>query len=474
MATISSLGIGSGLDVNSLVTQLMAIERKPLDTMLAKQTTINSKISAMGTVKSLVSSLQTAALGLGVDLGAKFNNVKVLSSNPAFTALKGTVADTTVASATVGTTAASGSYALNVTQLAQSQILNTAQAPAVVAGTLSIAMAGGAAVPVTVGATDSLATIAANINANTTLNPTASPKVKASVIDNRLVLESVNTGAANTITVAATAGLEAFDTSTVTTPASVGPPAVSAVMAVTTARTALDATFSLNGISLTRSSNTVSDALTGVTLSLSKTSAGTPTTLTVGNDSAALLNAAQSFVTAFNSANSSMSSLSAYNPTTKTGSILNGDTSLGSVQSQLRRALTTTPASLKGGSYEQLSKLGIRTLADGSLSLDSTVLQTAFDANPSGVAAAMAAWGSGINTLATSQVSSTGLISGHISSFTKMVSDIDSQSITMQYRLDKTQARMKAQYSSLDTTVSSMNSTSSYLTQALASIAKNA
>src|ERR1035437_6136485 len=114
VGTMSSPGIGSGLDVNSIVSQLMAIERQPLDAILATQSGLNTKISALGNLKSLVATLQTSASGLG--------------TASTFTVLNGTVADSSIASATVDTTkASSGSYSLNVAQLAQAQILNTAQ-----------------------------------------------------------------------------------------------------------------------------------------------------------------------------------------------------------------------------------------------------------------------------------------------------------------------------------------------------------
>ena len=434
VGTMSSPGIGSGLDVNSIVSQLMAIERQPLDAILATQSGLNTKISALGNLKSLVATLQTSASGLGT------------ASN--FTVLNGTVADSAIASATVDTTkASSGSYSLNVGQLAQAQILNTAQAPGIVAGTLSISVGSGLATPVAVGAGDSLTTIRDTINADATLKT----QVKASVIDNRLVLESLSSGAANTISVTGSTGLSAFNTAN-----------------LATARTAQDAMFTLNGISVQRSSNTVSDALTGVTLNLSNISSGTPTTLTVATNSSTLVTAVQQFATAFNAVNSSVRTLTAYDPTNKVAGALNGDSATSSVQDQLRRALNATPASLKGGAYDQLTKLGISTATDGSLTVDATKLQTAFDADPSGVAKAMAAYGTAMNTVTTSQIGDSGLITGHINSFNSEVKDIDNQTISMNYRLTQTETRLKAQFSSLDTLVSSMNSTSSYLTQQLA------
>jgi flagellar hook-associated protein 2 len=434
VGTITSAGIGSGLDVNSIVSQLMSIERQPLDALLTKQSGLNTKISALGNLKSLVATLQTSASGLGT------------ASN--FTVLNGTVADSSIASTTVDSTkASSGSYSLNVGQLAQAQILNTAQAPGIVAGTLSISVGSGLAKSVAVGASDSLTTIRDTINADATLKT----QIKASVVDNRLVLESLSSGASNTISVAGSTGLSAFDT-----------------VNLAPARAAQDAKFTLNGISVQRSTNAVSDALTGVTLNLTKISSGTPTTLTVGTDSSILVTAAQKFVTAFNAVNASIRSLTAYDATTKVAGTLNGDSATGSVQDQLRRALNSTPASLKGGADEQLSKLGIGTATDGSLTIDATKLQKAFDANPSGVAKAMAAYGTAMNTVTTAQIGASGLISGHIDSFNTSVKDINNQSISINYRLTQTEARLKAQFSSLDTLVSSMNSTSSYLTQQLA------
>lgn len=544
MASFSSPGIGSGLDVNSMVSQLLSIERKPIDVLLYRQSGLKAKVSALGTLKSLVASLETA--------GQNLNKPTTLS------ALKGSVADTTVATATVGSTATAGSYALEVVKLAQSQIVNTASAPNVADGKLTVTVGANAAVDVTVAAGESLSTIASRINNDATLKT----QLKASVIDNRLVLESLSTGAANTISVDGVAtnggnGLDGFDTTQskaktqlsmpgtmvngqlsfavgVEAPVNIsvlatdtvtdlvnkinGDPTLSTQLnasesggklvlesriasvgftvagqedpsgtgldafdvtvaappaAMSEARAAQDAQVKLNGITLTRSSNTISDAITGVTLKLTKENAGTPTTLTVANDASAVTSAVEAFVKAFNDVNSNLRSSTAYDPTTKVAAALNGDSAARSVATQLRRTLNTVPSSLSGSAYAQLAKLGITTQTDGSLSFDSSKLQTAFETDPAAVVKAVAAYGAEVDAAASALNRTGGLIEGRVNGLNASVKDIDKRSVEMERRLTLTEARLKAQFSALDTLVSNMNKTSSFLTQQLANLPKS-
>src|SRR3989338_5450916 len=112
MASISSSGIGSGLDVNSLVTQLMALERQPLAALDKKEAGFQATLSAYGSLKGVLASFQAAMRGLS-DL-SKFRTVKA------------TPADSTLLTASASSAAVAGSYAVEVTQLAQSQKLAAA------------------------------------------------------------------------------------------------------------------------------------------------------------------------------------------------------------------------------------------------------------------------------------------------------------------------------------------------------------
>jgi flagellar hook-associated protein 2 len=434
---ISSPGVGSGLDVNGIVSKLMAVESLPLTALTTKATAFTAKISALGSLKSVLADLQAAANGL--------------NSGGNFTALNGTITDPTIATATPGNGAVAGTYSLEVLQLAQAQVVNTAINPGLVNGTLNIKVGAGTAVAVAVNGTDTLAVLSARINADSTLNT----QLKASVVDNRLVLESKTTGAANTITVAATAagggtGLAAFDT---------------ANLAV--ARAAQDANFKVNGIAITRTGNTVTDAVANVSLTLNKVTTSA-TQLNVGNDVSVVQTALTKMVAAYTAANNTIKNLGTYNLTTYQGSALAGDSALRSVQSQLRGALSAMPASLAGATVTTLSQLGVSMQKDGSMLLDAAKLQTAFTTDPTAVANAVVAYGTAMEATTKAMVNAGGLISSRIDGLNSSVKDIGNQKDALSARLATVEQRYRAEFSSLDMIMSSMTATSTFLTQQIA------
>ena len=106
---ITSAGIGSGLDVESIITGLMGIERKPLTALTTEKTAYQSKISAYGTLKSALTSFQTSVSALST--ASKFNAQTLTSSN------------TSVLTASSNGTATIGNYDITVSQLAKTQKL---------------------------------------------------------------------------------------------------------------------------------------------------------------------------------------------------------------------------------------------------------------------------------------------------------------------------------------------------------------
>lgn len=434
---ISSPGVGSGLDVNAIVSKLMSLERLPLTALVKKETAFTAKISALGSLKSVLAELQTAATAL--------------KSASAFTAFKGTVADAAIATATPGAGAVGGSYSLEVTKLAQAQIVHTVSNPAMVDGTLSIKVGAGAPVPIAVNSTDTLAALSDRINADSALNN----QLKASVVDNKLVLENKATGSGsvlvpNTITVSGTAGLENFTDAQ-----------------LTQARAAQDAEFKVNGIAITRASNTVTDAVPNVSLTLNKVTTSA-TELNVARDVSTVETALNSLVTAYNAANSVIKNLGTYNLTTFQGSVLAGDSALRSVQSQVRGALSTVPASLAGASVTVLSQLGVTMQKDGSMLLDAAQLKTAFATDPTAVANAVAAYGAALETTTKAMADDGGLVSSRIDGLNSSVKDIGARKDALALRLELVEKRYRAQYTSLDMLMSSMSATSSFLTQQIA------
>lgn len=385
MATISSLGAGSGMDLEALVTQLMTAEQAPLTQLAAKEAKVQTKITALGTFKGALSSFQTS--------------VKTLTSAASFLQSTAKISDTDIATVSSDKNAQVGSYSLEVTQLAQSQKLKTAAFTATTdsigTGTITVQLgsyssdgkftvnADKAATTITIDSTkNSLTGVRDAINA-------AGAGVKASIVNdgtgNRLVLSSTDTGLVNSMKITVsdadgnntdTAGLSrlAYDGSTG------GTANLSQVQA------AKNAEFTLDGLSITKASNTVTDAISGVTLTL-KAKTESAETITVGRDTASVTKLVQDFVKAYNTLNSSMKEMGSYtyDATTKTGSSgpLQGETTLRTAQSQLKSVLNGV---LGSGTYTRLSQVGVSFQKDGNLALDSTKLATALESKPAEVA----------------------------------------------------------------------------------------
>ena len=362
--TLSSAGIGSGLNVTSLVSQLMATQQQPLLNLQTQQATYQAEISAYGSLAGTLSTLQTDASNL--------------SSTNLYSAYTATASTSGFFTSSANATASAGSYGLAITNLAQANKLAsnthyaststtvgsgtvTFQFGTTTAGsppTFSPSATQGAQTLTIDSAHNSLAGISAAINS-------ANVGVTASVANDgsgyRLVLTSNNSGAANSLKVSTTGSLSAL---------SYDPTAGSNSMTQTVA--GKDAMFTLDGMAMTSASNTVTNAIQGVSLTLTQPTT-TPLTLTVAANTALIQSAVQSFVTDYNAAQASIKSLTAYNATTKTAAILTGDSTVMSVQTQLR-AILNTPLSTAGGGLNNLADVGITFNKDGTLALNTATL----------------------------------------------------------------------------------------------------
>ncbi len=362
--TLSSAGIGSGLNVTSLVSQLMATQQQPLLNLQTQQATYQAEISAYGSLAGTLSTLQTDASNL--------------SSANLYSAYTATASASGFFTSSANATASAGSYGLAITNLAQANKLAsnthyaststtvgsgtvTFQFGTTTAGsppTFSPSATQGAQTLTIDSAHNSLAGISAAINS-------ANVGVTASIANDgsgyRLVLTSNNSGAANSLKVSTTGSLSAL---------SYDPTAGSNSMTQTVA--GKDAMFTLDGMAMTSASNTVTNAIQGVSLTLTQPTT-TPLTLTVAANTALIQSAVQSFVTDYNAAQASIKSLTAYNATTKTAAILTGDSTVMSVQTQLR-AILNTPLSTAGGGLNNLADVGITFNKDGTLALNTATL----------------------------------------------------------------------------------------------------
>ena len=401
--TITSTGIGSGIDINGIVSKLMTVESLPLTQLATKEATFQGQITALGSLKGALSSFQTAMSGMST--AAQFN------------AVNATPADATVLTATAFSTATAGSYSVNVTALAQAQSLEAAGQTSptsaigtgasttinfqfgAISGTPSngifpngstftqdTSQAGGS---VTIDSSNnSLQGIRDAIN-NANIGVTASIVNDGSANPYRLVLTSTKTGANSdmNITVSGDTTLQSF----------LGyDPTTAANQHLVQTTSAQNAAFTVNGVSITSASNTVTTAIPGVTMNLLKQ--GASTTLAVARDTSAVQKAASDFVSAYNSLSSTLNSLSSYDATTSTAGPLLGDPTVLNIESQLRNTLNTPLAGLSGN-LTNLSQIGITLQKDGTMALDSTVLNSAISSNLSGITGLFASMGQSTDSL---------------------------------------------------------------------------
>ncbi|MEY8878086.1 MAG: flagellar filament capping protein FliD [Leptothrix sp. (in: b-proteobacteria)] len=478
MAAVSSAGIGSGLDVNSIVTQLMAVEKAPLQTLQKNASTIQSKISSYGTIQSDLSAMRDAALKLTQP--ATWGDTTAVSG------------DTSVVSATTDNTATAGNYSLTVQQLASAQTLASHAWPATVstvgAGTLRIEMgtwnsdqtgfapkSASSAVDVSVLATDSLADVRDKINA-------AKAGVMASIVNDasgsRLVMRSSDTGAANGFRVSATdedgnntdaSGLSAlaYDPS-------------SQVSSMSQTQAAKDAKATVNGLSVTSASNVLANVVDGVTLKLAKVSSA-PVDLAINSNTDSITTAITAFTTAYNNLSKYLASQTAYDAATKTAGTLQGDAGTTALRGAMRAIAGDTGGMT--GTLHRLADIGIQPQTDGSLSVDSTKLGNALSSKLSDVKALFANkdlttdtnngfatrfmhWGDNL-------LNSNGTITTRTDSLRRQVADNTKQQSDFNDRMTLVEARMRAQYTALDTQMASLNSLSSYVTQQITTMNKS-
>lgn len=450
---ISSTGIGSGLDVNTIVTQLMNAERGPIGILQTKQTVNNAKLSAYGTLKSAVSTFQTALKGLSsTGLGAR----------------TATSSSVTTIGVSAGTDAVPGSYAIEVSQLAKQYKLSSAghadAAASMGAGTMSIQVGSKAAVVIPAG-DYSLDGLSKAINA-------AQAGVSATIVNdgatNHLVITATDSGLANSVKITAGGGLGEFQFDPAAPP--VGP---APVMAQNQA--GQDAILKIDNIAITKPSNSITDAVSGLTLNLLQTTiAGSSVNVTVAADKAAAKTAVSGFVDAYNKLNSTIKTMTSYNATTKTGAVLNGESGAASIMTALRKELTA--AATGAGSLTTLSAIGVAFQRDGTLAVDDAKLQKALDGNFGGVTALFSGtdgYATRLTAATTAILGTTGVISSRTDNLNSAIKQNSARQDDLESRLEVTEKRYRAQFSALDSMMSKMQSTSSFLTQQLTALANN-
>jgi flagellar hook-associated protein 2 len=406
---LSTPGIGSNLDVNGIVSQLMSVESQPLTALSRKEASYLAKVSAFGGLSGALSAFQSALSGLNSP--AKFQSVIA------------TAADTTITSSTASSKAVAGSYTVDVTRLAQAQTIATAgvasSTAAIGKGTLTFqfgTISGGklqngvyvsdpAATPpaptfsqdanqasgtVTIDSTNnSLQGIRDAIN-KAAIGVTATIVSDGSSSPYHLVLTSNKTGETSSMKISVT-------------PDPVGDTSLANLLAYNPAGTqnmtqssaAQNTALTVNGIAVSSTTKTINEAIQGVTLNVNKIG---NTTITVAQDSTSVKASVSAFVKAYNDLDKTIKSLTSFDPTTKQGGPLLGDSSVRNIQTQIRKMLGTS-LSGSGGSLTTLSQIGVSFQKDGSLAIDSTKLQNAISNNFNDIANLFAAMGTTSDSL---------------------------------------------------------------------------
>ncbi len=434
--------IGSGLDIPTLVSQLVAAERAPTAKRINDVgSATTAKLSALGTIKSSLSSLQGALGSLGKSAGV-----------PSY---KATVPDGAGFTASTSDGSIQGSYQVEVVSLSQAQKLTSGafqKDQSIGEGSLTLEW-GDTSIDVQISAAHKLEDIAKDINA-----AAGGKGVTASVITaddgQHLVLNAVNGGKDGAIKVSATGtGLSALTWD-------------GAAGGLNQTVEATDAVVRVDGFERTSSSNSIADLIPGVTLTLTKAAEGTKTTLTVSQDNSPLKTSLQAFITAYNATNNVLKSSSAYNATSNSAAALTGDSMVRGLQQQLRNLVSSNVADLK--------TLGVSIATDGTLSLDSGAFDKALAADPVAANVLFGTEGkltSSLNTILESQLdSSTGTLIQRTETLNKQIKKLEKDLDDLDLRMEKVSKRYTAQFTAMDKLVAQMQSTSDYLTQQLASL----
>lgn len=451
MATSGIVG-GSSIDVNSLVSQLVAAERKPLDDQLARAAQRNAtQISATSALLGALSSFQSALNGL--------------KTTAAFSGRSTTSTNEDIVTATAAANAAPGRYDIEVEQLASAQQISSAafaQGATTVVGNGSLTLSLGAtSFTVTIGEpANTLADIRSAIN-----SASDNPGISASIINAadgaHLVLTSSKTGAGNVIQVTQSGSLEQLEY-TSTNQAN-----------YTQLRAAQDALVNVAGYPTTSPNNVVAGVIDGVALNLASAADGTTVTVEVGYDKTAAKAKVESFVTAYNALRGMLTRLGGYDSASKTAGPMLGDTLLSSIDAEIRRTLSS-PVSEAGEAVQTLAAIGITTQKDGTLSVDETKLDAALASNFDGVSRLFGNAETGIAAKLHKQIGDRLADGAGIDTRNEsLVSErraLEKKQTDINLRMSMVQQTYLKQFTRLDTLLSSLSATSAYLSQQIDSL----
>lgn len=466
--TITSQGVGSNLNLSGLVTQLMQVERIPLERLLAQKTSFDAKISALGSIKSTLSTFHSAVEGLS--FGANFQANSASSS------------DSSMVSATGTSGAVAGNYQITeLTQLAKSQkLVATGQADA------SATIGAGTSTTLTINlGTTSVASFTPNADpsfdvvidsSNNTLEGIrdaindADGGVTATIVNDgdatnpyRLVLSSTNTGEDQSMQIVASGD------ATLTSLLNHDPTGVENLTQTVAAQ---DASFKIDGLLVTKSSNTVTDVIDGVSLELSGLTAGSTVTISVGQDTDKAKDAVRAFVEGYNALQAEIKTQVDSGIESGTAGALASDSSTRQILSSIRGELNAAPTGITG-SYTTLSSIGVSFQLDGTLALDEEKLDAAILADSKNVEELFSSadgYATRLDAVVSEMVDFNGSIDVRTNAFKDRVSLLEDRQSSIESALARTEDRLRTRFTALDVLMSSMSATTNALSAQLNSL----
>ena len=456
-------GIGSGLDINSLVSGLVSAEGDAKTLLLTnRRSDIEFEVSAFGALKSTLSTLTSSLTFL--KSSANFQSTTLTSADPEiFTA------------SSTGGSIAPGVFGIEVRELAEAQKLITSgftdQDTAVGTGTLTISVGDNDFTVTIDDDNNTLAGIRAAINDasdNTGVSATiVNVDDGAGDTEAKLILSADNTGTENALTVTVddgdaddvdASGLSAFyyDTADATTPER-----------LTQINAALDAEVYIDGQKVVSSSNTVTDAISGVTITALKKDSGTVHDLTVETDTETIKSNIESFVTNYNTLRTFINDVTEFDPNTGDASVLLGDATTRNLSNQIRKQISDTVTGIKG-QFTTLVSLGITSNSDATLTIDTSKLDSALNTDMDAVAELFSSENgvaTKLDNIINEYTTANGLLDEKISGLNDSVTSINEDIVDLEESLQALEDRLFAQFTALDLLVESLNSTSSFLDQ---------
>lgn len=450
-------GIGSGMDIDAMVGALVSAEKAPKEAQLNRlESATTTKISALGTLRTALSSFQTALKDL--------NDIKLFENRSAKSS------NTDLLTATASKAAQSGTYSVKVEQLATGSKTATAALASdfktTAAGTLTVKVGSGEGIEVAIGADASLEDVKNTLNAALKdSGVSANLLTDPSTGKTRLVMSSSTTGAGEDVSISAGAGLNslAIDTENKATPDAGG-----------VLERAQNAKFSIDGLAMESKTNKVEGAIPEVTLDLVAADDKKAITVTVAQDQGGVTANIKKFVDAYNNLIKTTNSLTRVTKVGDDGKPLTGglvgDSSVRSILSGIQNELISVGG---GDGVRMLSDLGITTQKDGTLGIDDKKLGTALENNFDAVGQFFTG-DTGLMKRLDNRVDgfnqTGGILAQRVSGLEVTNADIKAQREKLTLRIESISARLYSQFNAMDTMVAQLSSTSSWLESTLSSL----